>query len=193
MTVTMMILAGMATIMALILYVLYANQISNKNTALSALSSIEVQLRKRYDLIPQLLKLAKRFMAHEKALLEEITELRGKAYNAVSGAKDDAKALFDADTKLASKMGDFKVSLEAYPELKSEKTVQEAMVAYRDVEDNIAAARRFYNAAVTNLNNSVETFPGNLLTGLSGASLMEFYQDAEKDKIVQAVDVDSHL
>lgn len=176
------------------LYMLYTDQIKLKNTAFSALSSIEIQLRKRYDLIPPVLKLAKKFMQHEKALLEEITALRTKAYEAANVASSENVAqLFEADARLQSKMGDFKLSMEAYPELKSDQATVEAINSYQDVEDNISAARRFYNAAVIKLNTAVETFPGNLVIGLSGASKMPYYQDADSDKIALAVDVETYL
>lgn len=177
-----------------VLYVLYARIITRKNGALAALSSIEVQLRKRYDLIPNTLKLAQKYLSHERELITEVTALREQA-SSQSHAKtpEETKALFDTDALLSQKMSALKIRLENYPDLKGNQTVEQAMRTWADIEDNISAARRFYNSAVTELNNAIEIFPGNLIAPLTGAKTMPFYEDADPSAIRERIDADNYL
>ena len=150
-----------------ILYNIYATVIKNANTAREALSGIDVQLRKRYDLIPNVLTIAKKFMEHEHDLFEKIVMLRTQAYNCKSGSKEKFEAESLLDTQLKSLM----VNVENYPQLKSDATMVQAMRTYNEVEENIAAARRFYNSALTQLKNSVQIFPGSLFASCAGDAI----------------------
>lgn len=167
----------------LVLYLWYAGIISKKNKAAEALSGIDVQLKQRTDLLPNVLTIAKKYMEHEKSLLVELTELRTRADAPYNKAKPDevASHLALAET-LSSKMGQFKVAIENYPTLKADETMIQAMRSYNEVEAQIAAARRFYNSAVTLLNNSIQIFPGNLIAAAIGVQALPFYQVAESDK-----------
>lgn len=160
-----------------IAYFWYASIISKKNTAKEALSGIDVQLKKRSNLIPNILKIAQKFMEHEKELLTTVTELRSKvdAHYDESNA-NEVESHLRAVGQLDGAMGRIMVAVEAYPELKSDASMQQAQKTYNEVEEHIAAARRFYNSSVTQLNNSIEIFPGNLLAGLAKASPMPFYE-----------------
>ena len=161
----------------LIGYIWYAGIISKRNSAKEALSSIDVQLQKRGELIPNILKIAKKFMEHEKELLTEITELRTavtKEYDKTD--KDAVKEHLAMADQLAGKMNGLMVQVENYPDLKSDQTMVTAMQSYNEVEAQIAAARRFYNSSVTALNNSVEIFPGNIIANMAGVSAMPFYE-----------------
>jgi LemA protein len=188
------LLWGGLGLLVLILYTLYVRIIMRRNTALAALSSIEVQLRKRYDLMPNLLKLASKYMAHERGLIEEVTALRTSAKDASHAqSADGAKKLFEMDASLMQKMGSINVAMENYPELKADTTIREAMSGFQDVEDNISAARRFYNSAVTDLNNAIQIFPGNLVAPLARAKEMPFYVDPDSDTIKQTIKADDYL
>ena len=90
-------------------------------------------------------------------------------------------------------MEKLQISIEAYPDLKSDKALITAMEAYQDVESNISAARRFYNTSVADLNTAVETFPSSFMAPLANTEKMPFYEDADKDKIAKQIDVDSYL
>jgi len=172
-----------------IIYMWYASIIRKKNKALEALSGIDVQLKKRHDLIPNILKLAKKFMEHEKSLMTEITELRTKATQDYDPSnKKEVKEHLAAAGALAGKMGSFMVQVENYPDLKSDKNMLHAQQTYNEVEAQIGASRRFYNSAVTALNNSIQIFPGNLIAGLAKASEMAFFETDEASK--EPVDVD---
>lgn len=165
------------------LYIWYASIISKRNRALEALSGIDVQLRLRTNLIPNVLTIAQKFMDHEKALLTEITALRSRA-DADYDPKDAAavKEHLDAAGALGARMGQLMVQVEAYPDLKSDETMLQAQRTYNETEAQIAAARRFYNSAVSSLNNAVQIFPGSLIAGLAKVQAMPFYETDEASR-----------
>ena len=175
------VILGIVVLILIVGYMWYAGLISKRNKAKEALSGIDVQLRKRFDLIPNILKIASRFLEHEKELLTNITDLRAKAMkdynpgdpNAVKGHLDAAGALQPAMMKL------FAVA-ENYPDLKSDTTMVRAQDTYTEVEGHIAAARRAYNASVTNLNNAVEIFPGSMIARMANVQSMPFYEETEE-------------
>lgn len=167
----------------LIGYFWYVNIIGKRNKAREALSTIDVQLKQRFDLIPNILKIAKKFLEHEKSLLTEITALREHAAQPYDKNNADAvrEHLATAQT-LAGKMGNLMLSVENYPDLKSDATMLQAMQTYNEVEAQITAARRFYNATVTELNNAVQIFPGNIIAGMAGVSAMPFFETDEASR-----------
>ena len=183
---------GIIVVLIALPYLWYALIVSKKNSAKEALSGIDVQLRKRSNLIPNILKIAQKFMDHEKKLLNDITTLRAKAAEDYNIA--DPKAVethLKNISELDAAMNRFNLTMEAYPDLKSDQTMLQAQKTYNEVEEHIAAARRFYNAAVTSLNNSIEIFPGNLFAGFAKASPMPFYETDAASKVL--VDADDHL
>jgi len=174
---TLIIIAAIVLIPLIFFYSWYAGIISRRNAAQSALSSIDVQLRKRYDLLPNILKLAQNFMNHEKDLMSRLTELRSNLEQPYS--KDDPEAVKDRLSKAEEMnvgMGRLFAVAENYPELRSSDTITQAQNTFEEVEANIAAARRFYNSAVNQLNNSVQIFPGNIIAGMAGVKAMPFYE-----------------
>jgi LemA protein len=174
-------------------YVWYASIVRRKNRVFEALSGIDVQLQQRHDLIPNVLTIAKRFMEHERGLLAEITELRAKAHQYV-GARDFGKVgeKFETEAQLGRQMGQLLMLAENYPQLKSDGPMIEAQRTYSEIETNIAAARRFYNASVTALANAVQTFPGSLLKGMAGVQEMPpFFQTSDAAR--SAVDASKYL
>lgn len=164
-------------------YIWYAGLITKRNAARSALSTIDVQLKQRLDLIPNILTIAKKFMEHEKGLIEEVTQLRTKAQKQYEQPEAvSVQQQLATQSEIANKMGQLMISVENYPQLKSDQTMVQAMRSYNEVEAQISAARRFYNSAVTSLNNAVEVFPGNLIAGVAGVSVMPFYEAEEAAK-----------
>ena len=145
-------------VILVLLYIAYVKLIAKKNKVREALASIDVQLKKRYDLIPNILFMANKFMEHERGLLDDITKLRTEAVK-MSSNFDNVKEKIALDAEIKNKMGQLMVSVENYPQLKSDQTMIQAMSTYNEVEEHIAAARRFYNSAVLDLNNAVETIP----------------------------------
>lgn len=167
----------------LFVYFWYVSLIGKRNKAKEALSGIDVQLKKRSNLIPNILKIAARFMEHEKALMTEITELRSQVSKSID--EDDKVAVkdyFAAAEKLSGKMSQLMIAVENYPDLKSDQSMLQAQRTYNEVEAQIAAARRFYNSAVTTLNNSVQIFPGNMIAKMAGVTEMPFYEAEEAAK-----------
>lgn len=170
-------------------YFWYAAIISKRNKALETLSGIDVQLKKRHDLIPNVVKLAKKFMEHEKGLLEEITKLRSEAVKGYTPQDSDSLSKhLNIEQLLSGKMGQLMVAVENYPDLKSDETMLQAQRTYNEVEEQISAARRFYNASVTSLNNSVQIFPGNIIAGMARVSAMPFFETDEASKAPVNVD-----
>jgi LemA protein len=166
------------------LYGLYASIVTKKNRVAEALASIDVQLTQRHDLIPNVLAIAKRFMEHERGLMEDITALRAKASQAV-GVQDPGKIgeKFAAENRLGADLGRLFAVAENYPALKSDGPMIQAQRSYEEVETNIAAARRFYNSAVGDLRNAVQIFPGSLLAGLAGVGApAPFFEAAAEDR-----------
>lgn len=179
----MEIILTILVVAALMLYLLYAGIIKNRNKAQEALSGIDVQLNKRHDLIPNILTIAKKFMEHEKSLLEEVTKLRTQAMQGYDKTdKNQVQEHLNLESLLQGKMGQLMVAVEAYPDLKSDATMVQAQQTYNEVEEHIAASRRFYNAAVTQLNNSVQIFPGSIIANMINVKEMPFFDAPEAVK-----------
>jgi len=162
-------------------YQIYVSVIQKKNKVLEAFSSIDVQLKKRYDLIPNILTIANKFMEHEKSLFEEVTKLRNQAMNLPNDMKNLGNKL-QLDSQIKGLMGQIMVAVENYPELKSDQAMNTAMLTYNEVEEHIAASRRFYNSAVLELNNAVEIFPSSIFASMLGITRQEFFQAEENSK-----------
>ncbi|MBS6603244.1 MAG: LemA family protein [Brachyspira sp.] len=170
-------------------YTFYVSLIQKKNKAKEAFSGIDIQLKKRYDLIPNVLQIAKKFMEHERGLLEEIARLRSQAAGMPANLSN-AEQKLSLDNMITGKMGQLMVSVENYPQLKSDQTMMTAMQTYNEQEEHIAAARRFYNSAVLELNNAVEIFPGNILAMLLNIKQLPFFEvtEAKERERINAAD-----
>ncbi len=174
---------GLLVLLAIlaILYNLYVQLIQKRNKVKEAMGGIDVQLEKRYDLIPNILTIAKKFMEHERGLMDEITKLRSRAAGLQSTAETISEKI-NLDNAIASRMGQLMVSVENYPQLKSDQTMLQAMQTYSEVEEHIAAARRFYNSAVNELNNAVEIFPSSMIAAMLGIRSYPFFEAKEAAK-----------
>ena len=170
-----------AIIFLLFLYSTYVGLIKKKNKVQEAFSSIDVQLKKRYDLLPNILTIAKKFMEHERSLLEEVTKLRTQAVSLKDNFnKIDEKIKLDKE--ITDKMKQILISVENYPQLKSDQTMITAMQTYNDIEEHIAAARRFYNSATLELKNAVEIFPSSLVASVLNIKTTEFFKVEENER-----------
>ena len=186
------VLLGIVIGVPVIGYAWYVSLITRRNKAREALSSIDVQLRKRHDLLPNILKLAQKFMSHEKELLERLTELRGQAMAGYrSEDPEEVRAHLEAERALQAAALKFFAVAENYPELRSSETMVQAQQTFTEVEGHISAARRFYNAAVTDLNNAVEVFPGSFIANLAKVRPMPFFEIEESARA--PVDVDDYM
>ena len=165
-----------------IFYLLYVRLIKCRNKVHESMADVDVQLKKRYDLIPNMLQMAAKFMEHEKSLMMELTELRTRAMQ--SSFVTSPKEKMELEKMLNDKLQEFKISLENYPDLKSNQTMITAMQSMNEVEEHIAAARRFYNANVNELKNMVDIFPSSLVAGIIGVSYDKtpFFEIAEAER-----------
>lgn len=164
-------------------YFWYVTIISRRNKVLEALSGIDVQLKKRLDLIPNILTIAKKFMQHEEKIFLEVTALREglqKNYDAKDAAAVENYLKLSA--QLEEKMQGLMLRAESYPELRSSENMALSQQTYNEVEEQIAAARRFYNAAVNSLKNSIEIFPGNIFAKIINVKAMPFFEGSEAAK-----------
>jgi LemA protein len=155
---TLLIIIGVITLIAILMY---NSLISKKNQVDNIFAGVDTVLKKRFDLIPNLVASVEQYMEHEKSTLEKVTELRASAMK--PGISDDQKIALDA--KLSSALGSITVAMEAYPDLKANENVMHLMRTLNEVEEQISAARRAYNQAVTDLNNAIEMFPTNIIAG----------------------------
>lgn len=179
--IVMVVLGVIALIVVVALYKLYVELIQKKNKVKEAMGGIDVQLKKRYDLIPNILTVAAKFMEHERGLIEDITKLRTQAAGLKSNA-DTISQKLGLDNEIATKMGQLFVNVENYPQLKSDQTMVQTMQTYAEVEEHIAAARRFYNSAVNSLNNAVEIFPSSVIASMLGITAYPFFEAKEQEQ-----------
>lgn len=174
-------------------YIWYATLIRRRNRAQEALSSIDVQLRKRHDLLPNILKLADRFMAHERDLLTRVTDLRNQAQKPYDpNQQAEVREHLDAEGSLQAGVRQLFALAENYPELRSSETVVQAQETFNEVEGHISAARRFYNSAVTDLNSAIQVWPGPLIAGIAGVQAMPFFE-IEDEAVRRPIDADSYI
>ena len=186
MDVTLMVIGGIAILLALFLWMTYNALVKLKVRVDEAWSDITVQLKRRSDLIPNLVETVKGYAKHEKSVFEEVTKARAEVVNAKS-PKDAAKA----DNMLTDALKSVFAVAEAYPDLKASKNFSELQAELVDTEDKVQAARRFYNGGVRDLNTKVQLFPNNVFAGMLGFKQREFFDvdDSEREKVEKVVDV----
>ncbi len=160
--VTIIIIAVVVVIILAIIG-MYNNLVKLRNNRENAFADIDVQLKQRFDLVPQLVATVKGYATHEKELLENITAARTAGVNATS-IDDKIKA----DQQLTSALAGLKVQVEAYPDLKANQNFMQLQSELADIENKLAAVRRFFNSATKELNTAVQSFPAVLFAGMFG-------------------------
>ena len=154
---------------------IYNSLVRLRNTRQNAFADIDVQLKQRHDLVPQLVETVKGYATHEKELLTKITLARTAAMGATT---IDEK--IKTETQLSAALQGLKISVEAYPDLKANQNFLQLQEELSDIENKLAAARRYFNAATTEYNTGIETFPSNLVAnsfGFMRESLFDLGQD----------------
>lgn len=176
---------GLLVVLGLWAAVVYNSLIRLRNQVDEGWSDIDVQLKRRHDLIPNLLETAKGYLKHEQELLENIAKYRSQAM-AAQQSGDTAK-LATSESMLGGLMGKFQIAVEAYPDLKANQTMMQLMDELADTENKIQAARRFYNGVVRDFNTKLQVFPNNIIAGMLGFKAREFFQieNAEERKTPQ--------
>lgn len=144
----------------------YNTLISKRNKAEEAFSSIDIMFKKRTELIPRLVRTVKGYMTHERETLMEITKLRAQILN----ENDNADQKVRLENEMDIRLGKLSIAMEAYPDLKSSENFLQLQASLNEVEEQLSAARRAYNAAINSFNNSVEMFPSNLVAKMMGYS-----------------------
>ncbi len=164
-------------VVVVILWVIAAfnGLVTLKNRAKEALSDIDVQTKRRYDLIPNLVETVKGYAAHEKELFEKVTQARATAISA-QGLSNKA----EAENALSGTLKSLFAVAENYPDLKASTNFLSLQNELTDTEDKIQAARRFYNTNVRDLNIKIESFPANLIANSFGFKEMEMFQTASE-------------
>jgi LemA protein len=166
---------------------MYNGLVRLNQQASEAFSDITVQLKRRYDLIPNLVNAVKGYASHEKTVFEDVTKARTQALNA-TGVAETAKA----DNMFQQTMKSLFAVAEAYPDLKASQNFQELQAELTDTEDKIQASRRFYNGVVRDFNTKRKTFPTNIFAGMLGFKQdKEFYEvdEAQAAQVAEPVDV----
>ena len=164
---------------AIILFVIivYNSLAAKRANVQNAFAGIDVQLKKRCDLIPNLVSSVKAYMKHEAGTLEKLTELRTRA----AAATDPAERL-NLDRELSGALKNVMVQVEAYPDLKSSANVIQLQRSLNEIEEQISAARRTYNSAVTDYNLAIRIFPNNLLAGMFGFTESTLFEAAPEER-----------
>lgn len=178
------IVLGVVVLLALFLWITYNSLVTLKVRVDEAWSDITVQLKRRLDLIPNLVNSVKGYAAHESGVFEKVTEARANALNA-QGVKETAKAENQFEDALKSL---FAVA-EAYPDLKANQNFLQLQQELVDTEDKIQAARRFYNTGVRDLNTKIQIFPNNIFAGMLGFKQRDFFEVEDMASAEKPVDV----
>ncbi|MGO6968743.1 LemA family protein [Rhizobium leguminosarum] len=181
----MYIALGVIVLVALYLVFIYNGLVRARQMAEEAWSGIDVQLKRRADLIPNLIETVKGYAAHEKSTLEEVVELRNKAQAVPSG---DVAGRAQAESLLGQALGRVIALAEAYPDLKANQNFAELQASLETMEGELQMARRYYNGAARDLNVKVESFPSNLVAGQFGFAKREYFEITnETDRAVPTV------
>jgi LemA protein len=182
-----LIILGAIGLLLVIGVFIYNGLVKAKVRTDEAWSDINVQLKRRYDLIPNLINTVKGYAKHEKTVFEEVTEARAQALSAQSVTE-----VAQADNQFQAALKSLFAVTEAYPDLKANESFQQLQAELVDTEDKIQAARRFYNGAARDLNIKIQSFPTNLIAGMLGFKARDFFEvdEAEAAVVSKPVNVD---
>jgi LemA protein len=171
----------------IVLWIVFAfnSFVTLRNRAKEAWADIEVQLKRRYDLIPNLVNTVKGYATHESSAFENVT----KARNMAMGAQGPTEAHAQAENMLTGALKSIFALAEAYPDLKANQNFLALQTELSDTENKIQAARRFYNANVRDLNTKLEVFPSNMIAKMFNFVAMEFFDVADNDAAQNPVEV----
>ncbi|MFD2648710.1 LemA family protein [Devosia albogilva] len=179
------IILGVVVLAALYAVVLYNGLVKSRQMVEEGWSGIDVQLKRRTDLIPNLLETVKGYMGHERETLEAVTNARAAATSAAAGTPAQRA---QAEGQLSQALGRLIATAEAYPDLKASTNFLEFQAALQTIEDEIQMARRYYNGAVRNLNVMVESVPSNFIAGPFGFQKAEYFElENPADRAVPSV------
>jgi LemA protein len=176
----LIIILVIVVILLLTLISLYNRLVRLRNNRENAFADIDVQLRQRHDLIPQLVDAVKGYMTHERELLTEVTNARAQAMQA--GTINEK---IGAEERLTRALGGIQMAVEAYPDLKASQNFMQLQEEISDVENKLAAVRRFFNAATKELNIAVQVFPSNIIAGMFGFHKEPMFDLGERRQVME--------
>jgi len=176
------IILGVLVVIGFMLVAMYNGLVQLRVRCDSAWSDIDVQLKRRHDLIPNLVETVKGYAAHEKGTFENIAKFRSQAMQATSPADKAA-----AENQLTGALKSLFAVAENYPQLKASEEFTQLQGSLSQTEDNIQNARRYYNAVVRDLNTKIQVFPTNILAGMFGFQARQFFEAAATDREPVAV------
>ena len=186
------ILVLVVAVLAVAVIVIYNRLVRLRNAIANAFAQIDVQLKRRYDLIPNLVETARKYLQHERDTLEAVTAARNQASAAATAARRDPgaaasmAALGAAEGMLGSALGRLMVVAEAYPELKADQTMRELSEELTSTENRVGFARQAYNDAVLDFNDGAGQFPANVVAGVFGFAPAAMLQSTRSDEERQA-------
>lgn len=183
----MYIILGIVVAFVLFLIFKYNSFVTLRNRVEEAWADIDVQLKRRYDLIPNLVNTVKGYATHESSVFEKVTEARANSISAEQ--KGDKAGIAESENMLTGALKSLFAVAEAYPDLKANTNFLELQRELSDTENKIQAARRFYNGNVRDINTAIQVFPGNLIAGMFKFTSMEFYQLEETSEAKNPVEV----
>ena len=174
----------LAVVVILVIWIvfIYNNLVALRNNRENAFANIDVQLKQRYDLIPQLVETVKGYAKHERELLEKVTQARTAAMSATT-----INGKIEADNALSSALAGLKVQVEAYPELKANQNFLELQAQLEGTENRIAVARTRFNDATRQYNVTIRRFPANLIAGMFGFDQKAYFAAEEGAQTVPEV------
>lgn len=165
-------------VFGIVFILMYNSLVAKKNQVDNIFASVDTQLKKRYDLIPNLVATVSKYMEHEKSILENITKLRSDANK--SNISNEEKMALDA--KMSAALGSIMLAVENYPDLKANENVMHLQRTLNEVESQISAARRAYNQAVTDYNNALEQIPTNFMATAMDYRQKEVFEISEGER-----------
>lgn len=182
-----MMLGVIVAIAVVFVVVIYNRLVALRQTRENAFSDIDVQLKQRYDLVPQLVETVKGYASHEKEIFENVTEARAQVGHTSGSGAERIKA----EGLLGGALANILAVAENYPDLKADQNFQALMDELADIENKIAAARRFFNNTTSELNTAIEQFPAVLFAASLGFSKQEFFEldPSEAELVHKAPDV----
>mgnify|MGYP000880101454 CR=1 FL=1 len=182
---TLWIVLGVVVLLVVIAIGIYNGLVGKRNEAKNAWSQIDVQLKRRYELIPNLVETAKGYLKHERETLDSVTRARQTCVDASKGG--NIGELAKAEGMLQQSLRGFYAVAEGYPDLKANTTMLKLQEELTSTENRVGFARQAYNDAVMRLNNAIEQFPSSIIAGMGGFKQLEFFEveSAEERKVVK--------
>jgi LemA protein len=184
--IAIIVIVVIVVILGIIFASIYNSLVRRRNQVDNSWSQIDVQLKRRHDLIPNLVEAVKDYMSYEQETLSKVTEARAAAINA---GRQGPQAQAQAENMLSDTLKSLFAVVENYPDLKANQNVMSLQEELTATENKISFARQFYNDSVLTYNNKIQTFPSNIIAGMFNFTARQFFEAPEGDKAVPVVDL----